>query len=105
MLGLGVPSKAYFSMAANKPILVISEQDSEIAQVVLDEKIGWYCEPNNPQSLAKLIDNVCEINALSSSSPRQVFMKYFTEEIALNKFFDCVHKLLSANKEVISNEQ
>lgn len=104
MLGLGVPSKAYFSMAADKPILMISEIESEIAQVVLEEKIGWYCESNNPQSLAKLIDDICVLDELTTAKPRQVFMKCFTEEMALNKFSDCVHKLLSASNEVTSNE-
>ena len=104
MLGLGVPSKAYFSMAADKPILMISEVDSEISQVISEEKIGWCCESNNPYKLAKLIDDICSLDELTSVRPRQVFMNRFTEEIALNKFFDCVHKLLLVSGEVKPNE-
>ena len=104
MLGLGVPSKAYFSMAADKPILMVSEVGSEISQVISEEKIGWCCESNNPDKLAKLIDDICSLDELTSVRPRQVFMNRFTEEIALNKFFDCVQKLLLVSGEVKPNE-
>lgn len=104
MLGLGVPSKAYFSMAADKPILMVSEVGSEISQVISEEKIGWCCESNNPYKLAKLIDDISSLDELTSVRPRQVFMNRFTEEIALNKFFDCVQKLLLVSGEVKPNE-
>ncbi|MCP5877696.1 hypothetical protein NL390_35070, partial [Klebsiella pneumoniae] len=59
MLGLGVPSKAYFTMAADRPILAIMEEDAEVANMVKEHSIGWVCEPNDPVRLASLIDEIC----------------------------------------------
>lgn len=41
MSGNSVPSRLYNVMAAGKPILAISEPDSELCRVVLEEDIGW----------------------------------------------------------------
>jgi glycosyltransferase involved in cell wall biosynthesis len=41
MSGNSVPSRMYNVMAAGKPILAISEDDSELCRVVREEDIGW----------------------------------------------------------------
>jgi len=41
MSGNSVPSRMYNVMAAGKPILAISEDDSELCRVVREECIGW----------------------------------------------------------------
>ena len=60
MYGLGVPSKAYFSLAAGRPILAVMDAGSEISLMVDEEKIGWHCVPDDPKKLAELIDNICD---------------------------------------------
>ncbi|MGD9843525.1 MAG: glycosyltransferase family 4 protein, partial [Steroidobacteraceae bacterium] len=66
MLGLGVPSKAYFSMAADKPILVIGDQGAEL-QLLLNENadVGWFCQSGNADALALIIDQICSIDLVS----------------------------------------
>lgn len=60
MFGLGVPSKAYFSMAANRPILAIMNEDTEVSHMVTAYQIGWVDSSNQAQKLAQLIDEICE---------------------------------------------
>lgn len=56
MYGLGVPSKSYYNMASQKPLLYIGHKDTEIAKVINDNKIGWICDSSNAQLLANTID-------------------------------------------------
>ena len=63
MSGLAVPSKAYFSLAADKPIIVIGDHDSELKALIEDNTgIGWYCYSHNSSEVAKLIDKICDLD-------------------------------------------
>ncbi|NLD01519.1 MAG: glycosyltransferase family 4 protein [Gammaproteobacteria bacterium] len=91
MLGLGVPSKAYFSMAANKPILSVMDTHAEVSIMVAEHDIGWVCQPSKPEELAKLFDKIyLEWAESHVSSPRKVLIDLYSEEIALNKFIKCI---------------
>lgn len=91
MLGLGVPSKAYFSLAAGKPILAVVEDESEIARMIDEHPIGWHCSPDSPEGLAKLIDDICESpDQLLEKKPRSVFLSNYSEEIVLERFAEII---------------
>ena len=47
MCGVSVPSRMYNVLAAGKPILAISERDSELALVVSEENLGWVVSPGD----------------------------------------------------------
>jgi glycosyltransferase involved in cell wall biosynthesis len=55
MLGLGVPSKAYFSLAADKPLLAVMDEDAEVSRMIRETGVGWQCKPGDPHALANLI--------------------------------------------------
>ena len=58
MLGLGVPSKAYFSLAAGRPILAVMNEDAEVARLVTEESVGWHVPAGDPVALATMIDRI-----------------------------------------------
>lgn len=92
MVGLGVPSKAYFSMAADRPLIAVMEPDAEIARMVKEHNIGWVCDPGNPTSLANLIDEICATSGVRQLvNSRAVFESHYSEQIGLDRF---VQKLL-----------
>lgn len=87
MFGLGVPSKAYFSMAANRPILAIMDKDAEVACMVKEYHIGWVESSNQAQQLALLIDEICENKLVTNMvSSRTTLEKYYHQDILLEKF-------------------
>lgn len=87
MFGLGVPSKAYFSMGANRPILAIMDDDAEVACMVKEYQIGWVESSNQPQQLALLIDEICEKKLVTNMvSSRTTLEKYYHQDILLEKF-------------------
>ena len=55
MTGAGVPSRMYNVMAAEKPIIAVCSQDSELALIVEEEGIGWVVHPDEPYELAGVI--------------------------------------------------
>lgn len=55
MAGVSVPSRMYNVMAAGRPIIAISDPESELARVVEEERIGWTAEPGN---LEKIIETI-----------------------------------------------
>jgi len=89
MYGLGVPSKSYYNMAAEKPILYIGDRYSEIARVVSDFDIGWVSPPDEPTILANDIDIICntfDSIAEKGLCARKVIIENFSEDIILAKY-------------------
>lgn len=94
MLGLGVPSKAYFSMAADKPILAIMEEDSEVARMIQKYEIGWVVAPGNPKKLAEaFIEIMQKYKSAKNTSPRNILVENYSEEIAMNKLINVIQKI------------
>jgi glycosyltransferase involved in cell wall biosynthesis len=93
--GLAVPSKAYFSLAADKPILVVSESGSELHRLLLEEKsIGWFCESGNPVALGELIDAICDMRLSDiHGKPRSVVMQRFSHAAAVKQYCQLVRQL------------
>jgi hypothetical protein len=97
MKGLGVPSKAYFSLAADKPLLVIGDKASELSILISEEpNVGWHCEPENPKKLAFLIDQICSATDLNSRSSRRsiVGLKYNYKN-AIEKYSKLISDLIN----------
>ncbi len=58
MWGVSMPSRTYNILAAGKPILALTENLSELAQVVAEDDVGWIVPPNAPQELLKTIRQI-----------------------------------------------
>ncbi|OGU29107.1 MAG: hypothetical protein A2X67_03100 [Ignavibacteria bacterium GWA2_55_11] len=56
MYGISVPSRMYNIMAAGKPIIAITDERSELARVVEEERIGWTVRPDDIDGLVAAID-------------------------------------------------
>jgi glycosyltransferase involved in cell wall biosynthesis len=53
--GAGVPSRTYNLMAAGKPIIAVTREDSEVALLVREENIGWVAPPFDAGNLVQAI--------------------------------------------------
>lgn len=60
MRGVSMPSRTYNILATGKPILALADLDSEIAQVIEEEEVGWVVPPAEPELL---LDTIKEIYA------------------------------------------
>jgi glycosyltransferase involved in cell wall biosynthesis len=55
MAGISVPSRMYNVMAAGKPLLAVCDDESELAAVVKEERIGWVVPPDRPDLIASTL--------------------------------------------------
>ena len=55
MIGVSMPSRTYNILAAGKPILAVTEGGSELAQVVVEEDVGWIVKPGSAEDLTNTI--------------------------------------------------
>ena len=94
MYGLGVPSKAYYSMAADKPLLAIMGAESEVSSMIQQHNLGWNVPAGEPQILAKLFLNINQnFNTQKFSSSRKVLIENYSEQIAMKKIFNLIEEV------------
>lgn len=60
MWGVSMPSRTYNILAAGKPILALTEKDSELAKVVEEDAVGWNVPPNEKETLLETIYQIYE---------------------------------------------
>ncbi len=91
MKSVAMPSRTYNYLAAAKPVLGITEEGSELATVIEEDKVGWVSPPHEPEKLKETIlqayadrENLPE---MSRRARRSAETKY-SVETALKKYFD-----------------
>ncbi len=89
MKGVAMPSRTYNLMAAGKPILALTENNSEIVRVINEDRVGWFVEPSEPESLLKMIYEIYagrdEIPEMSIRA-RNSSLKKYSLETAIKKY-------------------
>jgi glycosyltransferase involved in cell wall biosynthesis len=55
MSGISVPSRTYNVLASGKPLLAVCDDDSELAAVVKEERIGWVIPPGRPDLIVSAL--------------------------------------------------
>ena len=95
MYGLGVPSKAYYSMAADKPILAIMDEDSEVSSMVKEHGIGWVVPAGDPEKLAEMLVKIKnDFQNMKHVSPREVLIENYSESVAMKKIITVIDEVI-----------
>lgn len=58
MAGVSVPSRLYNILAVGRPVIALSDADSEQALIAQENDLGWVCPPEDPEALATLIEQI-----------------------------------------------
>lgn len=90
MYGLGVPSKVYNILAAEKPILYIGDYNSEIFRYVNEYQIGWAFSWSQVDKLTEFLKTInigqtANFKQMGKNS-RRIVEKKFTKEHILNQY-------------------
>ena len=56
--GLAVPSKAFYFLAANVPLIAVCDQSTELADLVREYECGVVVPPGNPEMMVEAIERV-----------------------------------------------
>jgi glycosyltransferase involved in cell wall biosynthesis len=55
MAGVSVPSRMYNIFAAGKPVIAVADDESELAVVVRDERLGWVVPPGDADGIVQAV--------------------------------------------------
>lgn len=89
MWGVSMPSRTYNILAAGKPILALTEENSEVAKVIEEDKVGWIVPPNEPEKLLEMIYRIYEERSglkEKHEAARNSAIKNYSLSAALNKY-------------------
>jgi len=89
MWGVSMPSRTYNILAVGKPILALTEANSEVARVIQEDDLGWIVSPDNPE---KLFQTIIEISrnrsqlTVMGKRARNTAIEKYSVEIAIQKY-------------------
>ena len=89
MWGVSMPSRTYNILAVGKPILALTEANSEVARVIQEDNLGWIVSPDNPdklfQTIKEISRNRAQLTAMGKRARNAAIEKY-SIEIAIHKY-------------------
>lgn len=60
MLGVSMPSRTYNILAAGKPMIALTQENSELAKIIAEERVGWAVSPGSPEELLDTINQLMD---------------------------------------------
>ncbi|MEM0983847.1 MAG: glycosyltransferase family 4 protein [Planctomycetota bacterium] len=87
--GISFPSKLYTSLAVGRPILALSEKDSELRELVEKHRVGLWCELGD---FERMTENIRQLIADPAGAyemgvrARKLFERLFTKEACSAKY-------------------
>lgn len=61
MRGVSMPSRTYNILAAGKPMLALTDDESELAMVIEEDRVGWHIPPGNADRLVAAINDIYDM--------------------------------------------
>lgn len=95
-----VPSKVYRIMACARPVLAVTDENSDLAQLIRDSSCGALVEPGSAQSLADMIlhayNNQREWQEKGACGRKHV-VRHYTRETVTHQYHNLIEDLCSNN--------
>lgn len=90
MKGVSMPSRTYNILAAGKPILAMTEPESELSLVVSETNAGIVVPPNHPDQLAEAIGRFLSMNSVELTEmgerARNAAVTQYSIEVAVESY-------------------
>lgn len=89
MRGVSMPSRTYNILAAGKPILALTDPDSEIAQVIGEEQVGWAVRPGDSGLLSDTIREIYrqqDVLETMGANARNAALTKYALSVAIEKY-------------------
>jgi glycosyltransferase involved in cell wall biosynthesis len=103
LAGVAVPCKIYGILASGRAVLAQVPTDSEVAQVLREEKCGLVIEPGDPMALAAAIRQLADGSMSAENMGLRAFEAYrakYTVEVATDTFLKILHDKVAARPAV-----
>ena len=97
MWGVSVPSRTYNAIAAGKPLIALTEPNSEVDRMIKEDRLGWSVPPGDPDLLQEAILEAAHstvLPAIAKRARRSAEEKY-SVEVALKRYRASISGTLS----------
>lgn len=95
LYGVGVPSKSYNILAAEKPILFLGNTKTEIGQFVQENDIGWAFQYADSQKIIDFLNGLTlldiELFKTMGKRGREIILQKFSKTVVLEQLCNCLH--------------
>ncbi|MCA0425548.1 MAG: glycosyltransferase, partial [Proteobacteria bacterium] len=95
MRGVSMPSRTYNILAAGKPMLALTDDESELAFVIEDDNVGWHIEPGNAELFTKtvleILDRRSELPDMGKRARTSALERY-SQQTASEKYLEVLSK-------------
>lgn len=93
MWGVSMPSRTYNILAAGKPMLALTEENSELALVISDDNVGWTVPPGQPEALCERIKQIykdrSELDGMGNRA-RNAALERYSLQAAVERYKDAL---------------
>lgn len=93
MHGVSMPSRTYNILAVGKPILALTEKESELARVIEEDEVGWVVPPGKPDTLLLVIESLkdksSDISEMEKRARKTAVEKY-SVELAIERYRNAI---------------
>ncbi len=86
-----IPSKFQFYLRQKKPVLAITDTNTDIKDMILNSDCGWWIEAHDADKVINLIKSICEKKEDQINKGKNGF-KYFINEFDVEKNVDIIEK-------------
>jgi colanic acid biosynthesis glycosyl transferase WcaI len=94
--GMSVPSRFYNLLAIGRPVILVSEPETEAALTILENKVGLVVAPEDASALANAILATSTLDHNSIAERAVKLAREFSKESALAEYMRVVDELLHA---------
>jgi colanic acid biosynthesis glycosyl transferase WcaI len=96
-----VPSKVYRIMACARPVLAVTDQNSDMARLVKDASCGAFVLPGSAEALAEIVmrahQNQQEWQAMGMSG-REYVARYYARATVTNQYHELIENIVSKSE-------
>jgi colanic acid biosynthesis glycosyl transferase WcaI len=96
--GASVPSRFYNLLAVGRPVILISEPNSEVALTVTEHEVGWVVTPERPDELANAIRAASVLVDGPMAERAATVARNFNLERAMKQYGQLMDELLQRSK-------
>ncbi|MBL8181221.1 MAG: glycosyltransferase family 4 protein [Blastocatellia bacterium] len=95
MRGVSMPSRTYNILAAGKPMLALTDDESELAFVIDEDRVGWHIEPGNAglftETILEIASRKAELVEMGKRA-RDSALERYSQSTASAKYLEVLSK-------------
>lgn len=92
-----IPSKFQSYLRQKKPVLAITDENTDLKQMIIDNDCGWWIEANDVEKIVCKIKSICEDKNIQVQKGENGY-KYFIKEFDVEKNVDILENVVRGNK-------